>query len=163
MGFKLIVAGSRSITSYATVRMALIESGLWAEYGRAIEVVSGKAPGVDTVGEEIAGKAGLTLHEKPAPWDDIKAPGAVVRTRKDGKKYNLLAGIWRNHEMGDFADCALIVWDGKSTGSLDMATYMASIGKRSVLYPTRSIPVDLYDSLEAKGIEIILPNSLTGK
>ena len=54
---KLIIAGSRSITSYATVRTALIESGLWAEYGRAIEVVSGKAPGVDTVGEEIAIKA----------------------------------------------------------------------------------------------------------
>jgi len=165
---KLIIAGSRSITSYDTVKRAIIESGLWAKHKKSIEVVSGKADGVDTLGEEFAKKNGLQIHSFPAKWDDIEAPGAVVRTRRDGKKFNLLAGIWRNHEMGDFADEALIVWSGitegpnKSTGSLDMATYMAELGKPSYLHPIRSIPADLFDSLTAKGVEIITPKSLTG-
>jgi hypothetical protein len=159
---KLIIAGSRSITSYDTVKRALIESGLWAEHGKAIEVVSGKAKGVDTLGEEIAKKAGLKIHDFPADWDNIKAPGAVVKKNSRGK-YNVMAGIQRNHDMGDFADAALVVWDGVSTGSLDMATYMASLGKRSIVFPVRKISVDLYDKLERLGIEIILPNSLTAK
>jgi len=161
---KLIIAGSRSITDYNITRTALIESGLWAEHGKALEIVSGEAEGPDKHGEQIATNAGLELHKFPAKWDDITAPGAVVRKRKkDGKKFNLLAGIWRNHEMGDFADAALVVWDGRSKGSLDMATYMAGLGKPSHLYPIRSIPVDVFDELEAKGVQILLPNSLTGK
>ena len=52
MPFKLIIAGSRSITDYATLRKAIIMSGLWDVHKTAIEVVSGKAKGVDTLGEE---------------------------------------------------------------------------------------------------------------
>lgn len=158
---KLIIAGSRSITSYATLRQAIIMSGLWDEHKKAIEVVSGKAKGVDTLGEEFASKAGLKVHDKPADWDNIKAPGAVVKTRYDGKKYNALAGHWRNEEMAQIADAALILWDGKSTGSLDMLHRMLALGKPVYLYALR-IGVDAYNAFEEKGVKIIFPESLTG-
>lgn len=158
---KVIIAGSRSIKNYSIVRAAIIESGLWNRYGKSIIVVSGKANGVDTLGEEFAKKAGLEVISKPAAWDNTKAPGARVQTRKwDGKKYNALAGHWRNEEMAIEADAALIVWDGKSTGSLDMLDRMIAKGKDVYLFPLH-IDVDLLDELEKKNVFIIYPNSLT--
>lgn len=159
---KLVIAGSRSITDYSIVRTAIIESGLWHKYGKKIIVVSGKAPGVDTLGEEFAKKAGLEIDDKPADWDNIKAPGAVVRYTRAGKPYNAVAGHWRNAEMAEIADGALIVWDGKSTGSLDMLHRMIALEKleHTYLYPLR-ISADTLAGLEAKGVKIIFPNLLT--
>lgn len=156
---KLIIAGSRSITEYATLRTAILESGLWKLYGASLEVISGKAPGVDTLGEEFAKKAGLTIHDRPAAWEDIKAPGAVIRYNKRGA-YNALAGHWRNETMAEDADLALVLWDGASTGSLDMVHRMIAHGKPVYLYPLR-ISADLLASLEDQGVIIIYPNSLT--
>lgn len=156
---KLIIAGSRSIKSYATLRTAILESGLWRLYGASLEVVSGKAPGMDTLGEEFAKKAGLKVHDMPAEWGNVKAPGAVIRYNARGA-YNALAGHWRNEEMAKFADLAIIVWDGSSTGSLDMVHRMIAHDKPVYLYPLR-ISTDLLASLEEKGVTIIYPNSLT--
>lgn len=158
---KLVVAGSRSIKKYEHVRNAIIESGLWESYGKSIIVVSGKAPGVDTLGEEFAERNSLPKPLAfPAKWDDIKAHGAVVRKRKDGKKFNALAGHWRNEEMAIEADIALIIWDGESTGSINMIEQMLKLDKPVMLYPLR-ISVDAYDALIAKGVDIILPKGLT--
>lgn len=158
---KLIIAGSRSITDYAITRQAIIQSGLWHEYGKQIVVISGLAEGPDKHGLIFAEKAGLKKpKEFPAKWDDIKAKGAVVRYRRDGTPFNVLAGHWRNEEMAHEGDVALIVWDGKSTGSLDMLHRMIALEKRVILYPLR-IGVDAYEALEAKGVEIILPEGLT--
>jgi predicted Rossmann fold nucleotide-binding protein DprA/Smf involved in DNA uptake len=156
---KLVIAGSRSITNYAILRTAIIESGLWDEHGKAIEVVSGKAPGVDTLGEKFAEKAGLKVHDRPADWDNITASGAVIRYNKRGA-YNSVAGHWRNEEMAQEADKALVVWDGKSTGSLDMVHRMVALGKPVYLYPLR-IGADTLARLEELGVKIIFPNSLT--
>jgi hypothetical protein len=157
---KLIIAGSRSITSYETLRTALTMSGLWAEHKRKIEVVSGKAKGVDTLGEVFAEKAGLKVHAKPAKWDNIRAAGAVVKTRRDGVKYNALAGHWRNEEMAQMADACLVVWDGKSTGSLDMLHRMIALEKPTYLYPLK-IGIDLFDQLSNTDCVILLPEGLT--
>lgn len=155
---KLIIAGSRSIKRYAVIRQAIIESGLWTLYGASIKVVSGKAPGVDTLGEVFAEKAGLKVLPYPADWDNIKAQGAVIKHGRDGKPYNAVAGHWRNEEMAEIADGALIVWDGKSTGSLDMLHRMVEKGKaeHTYLYPL-AIGTDAFDRLSDKGINIVLP------
>lgn len=157
---KLVIAGSRSIKTYAVVRTALLESGLWHKYGKAIEVVSGKAPGVDTLGEVFAAKAGLKVHAKPADWSNVTAKGAQVRHNSRGA-YNALAGHWRNQEMAEMADEALIVWDGASTGSLDMLHRMIALEKPVYLFPLK-IGADTLAALEEKGVIIIYPNSLTG-
>lgn len=160
---KLIIAGSRSIKDYNVTRQAIIESGLWTKYGKKIHVISGEAEGPDKHGEEFAEKAGLKLSKKPAKWGDLgkKAMerGAVVRHNSRGP-YNALAGHWRNQEMADIADAVLVVWDGKSTGSLDMLHRMLAMDKPCYLYPLR-ISADLLASLEAKGCIILYPNSYT--
>lgn len=120
---KLIIAGSRSIKDYEAVRLAMIESGLWKQHKRNIIVVCGMAPGVDLLGKEFADRNGLEVLKRPADWDDIKSPGAVIRVQKStGLMYNAVAGHWRNQTMADEADALLLIWDGKSTGSLDMLT-----------------------------------------
>ncbi len=117
---KLIIAGSRSITDYAAVREAVIRSGLWVLHKHELEIVSGMAGGVDTLGEEFARKNGLVLHRRPAKWGDIDVTGAVVRKRYDGKLYNAVAGHWRNEEMAQESKALVAVWDGVSTGTQDM-------------------------------------------
>lgn len=155
---KLVIAGSRSIKDYNITRQAILESGLWAKYGKKIQVISGEAEGPDKHGEIFAEKAGLKLYKKPAKWDDVKAKGAVVRHNSRGA-YNALAGHWRNEEMAQMADAALIVWDGRSTGSLDMLHRMIALDKPAYLFPLR-IGADALARLEEK-CEIIFPNSLT--
>lgn len=155
---KLIIAGSRSIRDYNTTRQAILESGLWHKYGKKIQVVSGEAEGPDKHGEIFAEKAGLKLHKKPAKWGDIKAAGAVVRHNSRGP-YNALAGHWRNEEMAQMADAALVVHDGRSRGSLDMVHRMLMLEKPCYLYPLR-ISADALASLEDKGCIVIYPNKL---
>jgi len=157
---KLVIAGSRSIRDYNVTRQAIIESGLWAKYGKKIHVISGEAEGPDKHGELFAEKAGLKLTKKPADWGNVKARGAVVRHNSRGP-YNALAGHWRNEEMAQMADAALIVWDGRSTGSLDMLHRMIALDKPAYLFPLR-IDADALDRLQDK-CEIIFPNSLTAR
>lgn len=78
------------------------------------------AKGVDLLGRQLAKKAGLPCKEMPAEWDNIKAPGAVVKCRKDGVLYNVKAGYDRNIRMAEYADGLLLVWDGVSKGSKQM-------------------------------------------
>lgn len=156
---KLIIAGSRSIKDYNVLRQAVIESGIWHEHKKKIIVVSGKAKGVDSLGEVFAEKAGLKVKEFPADWDNVKAKDAVVRYNYAGKPYNALAGHWRNEKMAQYADAALIVWDGKSTGSLDMLHRMIALDKPAFLYPLR-IGADALEALQDK-CQIIFPNALT--
>ena len=126
---KLIIAGSRKITDYQDVLDGVIASGFWREYKRTIEVVSGKAPGVDTLGELFADRNGLIVHPFPADWDDISVQGAVIKYTASGKAYNVLAGHWRNWEMGRFADKLLAIHDGRSTGTQSMINFMKSLKK----------------------------------
>lgn len=126
---KIIIAGSRLIDSYQDVVDGMVASGFWKDYKRTLEVVSGRAAGVDKLGERFAKRNGLVIHPFPAAWDDIEAPGAVIRYNRAGKPYNVLAGLWRNHEMGDFADILLAIHNGKSTGTQDMIDYMDGLDK----------------------------------
>lgn len=129
---KVIIAGSRSVKDYASVRQAIMESGLWGRHKRSIEVVCGMAPGVDRLGKEFAENNSLTVHPMPADWDNLDAPGAVIRTNKYGKKYNVKAGEDRNIEMGKFADALLVIWDGVSTGTVQMHKWAESNGYEEI-------------------------------
>jgi hypothetical protein len=115
---KIIIAGSRTITNYTDVRDGVIQSGLWKKYGKAVEVVSGNARGVDRLGEEFAKRNGLVCHVMPADWNNL------------GKR----AGMVRNCQMGDFADELLAIWDGESRGTNQMIAYMKKLGKPVSVY-----------------------------
>lgn len=97
--YKLIIAGSRSINDYG-----FIEKQFNALNEKVIEIVSGRAPGVDRIGELIAKHKKLPVAYFPANWDE------------EGKS----AGYIRNAKMADYGDAGLIVWDGESKGSINM-------------------------------------------
>lgn len=142
---KVIIAGSRDISDYEVVRQAVVASGYWKEYKRTIEVVCGmavhwkwkddpKAGGVDRWGYDFAKRNGLVIHEFPADW----------------KQYGKAAGSIRNRVMGDFAKAhegrLLAVWDGVSTGTVDMVAYAKNIGLKHVLF--RRVTDQLYREVE---------------
>lgn len=111
-GMKLIVAGSRGITKYSVVRQAIIDSGFWSKYKHSLEIVSGTAKGVDSLGELFAERNGLICHKFPADWDT----------------YGKRAGYLRNIQMGEFSDALCAIWDGKSKGTKQMIDFSRSIG-----------------------------------
>jgi len=96
---RTIIAGSRGITRFSRVLNAVESSGF-----EITEVVSGAARGVDTLGEEWAWTSNIPIKQFPAKW----------------KEYGKTAGFIRNQEMADYADALIAVWDGKSSGTLDM-------------------------------------------
>jgi hypothetical protein len=98
---KCIIAGSRSITSFQTVKAA-IESCPWLD--EVTEVVTGGAQGVDTLGDNWAWCAKLDRTIMKANWE------------KQGRT----AGVIRNKRMAAYADALILVWDGKSHGSRNM-------------------------------------------
>ena len=96
---KVVIAGSRDIIDYSILLKAIKECPF-----QITEVISGRARGVDTLGEQFAEDYGLKLHPFPADW----------------KRLGNAAGPIRNAQMADFADAVLCVWDGKSPGTKDM-------------------------------------------
>lgn len=94
-----IIAGSRSIKEYTLVKYA-IESAPWIP----TEVISGRARGVDRLGERWAKENNVQLFLMPADWD------------KHGKR----AGYLRNRRMAADADALIAIWDGESRGTRNM-------------------------------------------
>lgn len=85
-----------------------------------IEIISGMAKGVDTCAVDWAVVNWCKWHEFPANWEDLSHPDAVIRTRKDGTKYDALAGHRRNQKMIDEGKPDLVVAFPGGTGTADM-------------------------------------------
>lgn len=122
---KLIIAGSRTL--FPTVKQ--IADEVSKHRIPITEIVSGKAPGVDTCGEYYAKAAGQPVTPFPAAWTDLTHPDAVIRIRKDGTKYDALAGHRRNKQMAEYADAILLIWNGESKGSANMKATMLKLNK----------------------------------
>ncbi len=102
---KVIIAGTRNVKDYTLVYKTIEESG-WKD--RITEVVSGCATGVDSLGEQWARLNNVPVKEMPANWN---AHGSS-------------AGPQRNRAMAEYADAAIIVWDGQSRGTRNMIENM---------------------------------------
>lgn len=94
-----IIAGPRYIESYQHVIDAVEASGFCISC-----VVSGKAPGVDSLGERWAKEHNKPVESFPADWD----------------KYKKAAGPIRNRQMAKFSQALIAVWDGNSRGTKNM-------------------------------------------
>lgn len=124
---RVCIFGGRDIDDRALLERAMANA---AEKGIVpTVVVCGMAPGLDTLGRRWAEARGLVVEPYPALWDDLDAPGAVVRYRRDGQPYNAKAGPDRNRRMGERADAGVCCWDGKSPGSKSMIEILRSLGK----------------------------------
>lgn len=110
---KTIIAGGRDITAKWVVDEAVRESGF-----EITEVVSGRARGVDFLGEAWA-------HEKAIP---------IVWFEAHWSYYGRKAGPIRNALMSEYADALLAIWDGKSAGTRDMIEKAQQNGLRVYVY-----------------------------
>lgn len=135
---KLCVAGSRTLQGERGeyhVRRAVAEAlktwGLTVD--DITEGVSGMAPGPDLIGYERFKLHGIPVREFPADWDDILVPGALVKERADGTKYNALAGPMRNEAMARYlarhgGRCVVVYDRRKTKGSRHMAETCKKLG-----------------------------------
>lgn len=104
---RVIIAGSRGITSYQTVLDCIKASGM-----TITEAVSGAARGVDKLGELWAKQNKVPIKSFPADWDKL------------GRK----AGHIRNEQMAKYATALIAIWDGKSPGTGSMIHYAIKYG-----------------------------------
>jgi hypothetical protein len=100
---KVVIAGSRNISDYSIVVQAIRNSCY-----NITEVVSGTAVGVDRLGEQWARVNNIAIKEMPADW----------------KRFGNSAGPQRNRSMAEYADAAVIIWDGHSKGTRNMIENM---------------------------------------
>ena len=99
---KVIIAGSRDIEDFS-----LIQEAVYASTFNITEVVSGRARGVDKLGEAWASLNNIPIKPFPAKW---RTNGVLDRS----------AGFKRNIEMAEYADALIAVWDGESRGTKHM-------------------------------------------
>jgi len=102
---KVVIFGSRGIDRLEEVEEAMEASSV---LGRATEIVSGCALGVDTLALAYAEKHNLPVKLFPA------------RRAELGRQ----AGPRRNIEMAAYADFGVAVWDGQSRGTAHMIGLM---------------------------------------
>lgn len=100
--FKVIIAGTRTFKDYKL----LVETcdRLLVKKHPNIEIVNGGANGADRLGGKYAIQKGYKMTQFKADWDNL------------GKG----AGYARNKEMAEYADAAIIFWDGCSRGAKHM-------------------------------------------
>jgi predicted Rossmann fold nucleotide-binding protein DprA/Smf involved in DNA uptake len=115
---RVIIAGSRTITSYMEVEAAYKFSPFSKE--EDITIISGNAPGVDRLGEQVAREWALDRVIFPANW----------------ARHKQAAGAIRNTEMAAYADALVAVWDGESKGTAHMIKTMEALGKPVFVYNT---------------------------
>lgn len=101
--YKVIIAGSREYHDYHHLSMAC-DFILKELSDVPIEIVSGGAPGADTLGEKYAYERGYSITRFPADWE----------------VYGRAAGPIRNREMAEYADALIAFPVGKSPGTRNM-------------------------------------------
>ena len=118
---KLIIAGGRDFKDYNLLQFEtqrfLVENQFKPS---EVTIISGKADGADSLGEIFANKYHFPIIESPAKWDDLDNPIRLIKTRRDGTKYNALAGPIRNEEMAKIATHLIAFFDGSSSGTKSM-------------------------------------------
>lgn len=110
----LLVAGSRSITSYDVVAAECDKAvNSFGEYPDV--VISGGARGVDRHAERWARERNFPFVPFIPLWDEV------------GKR----AGFLRNKQMAIAATHALIIWDGESRGAAHMRDIALELGVKT--------------------------------
>lgn len=111
---KIAVVGSRSITSYETVRKALQRSPFWhpSREGQrpGVTIISGGADGVDTSAERFAEEHDCNLEVIEPDWNDwSNGHPAKVRNTTIVEQSNAVVAVWDGHSNGtrDSIDKAL--------------------------------------------------------
>lgn len=113
----LVIFGSRKLkVSLRDIEMVV---DLYINYPENIsEVLCGMCRGPDMVGKAWADIRKIPVIEMPADWD----------------RYGLKAGPIRNRAMAERADIGIGFWDGRSTGTVNMAGWLTCFGKKVFVF-----------------------------
>ena len=101
---RLIIAGGRDFNNYDLLEKEASRFVSTLGNDEEIQIVSGGAKGVDSLGERFAREKGFGLILFPADWE----------------KYGRAAGPKRNAQMADYATHLLSFWNGESKGTKSM-------------------------------------------
>jgi hypothetical protein len=116
MSLKIIIAGSRSITDYNAL-ISAIDLAIASKVivpASSFEIVSGGAKGVDSLARRYATEFGYPLTEMKPQYKNRYDRGAPLR---------------RNIDIANYGDVLVAVWDGISTGTQHIITYMQKLNK----------------------------------
>lgn len=99
---RLIVAGSRHFRNLDFVEQHVTQyiQDLAALGITVTEVVSGRAPGVDELGEEYARINGLQLKQFPANWNEFGRAAGPIRNRAMANYSDFLLAFPRKDSKG---------------------------------------------------------------
>jgi hypothetical protein len=100
---RVILAGSRIFRNYSLLEKECKRIFHEINAPKDVVIVSGTADGADTLGEQFAEKYNLEIERFPAEWDNLDARPCFIKTGKNGKEYNSLAGFNRNEKMAEYA------------------------------------------------------------
>ena len=115
---KIVICGGRD---FSDIDLFLTEIHAILEDKHDFTIIQGGATGADSFAKQYAEMNNFKHEEYKAAWDDLDAPGAVIKiNKKTGKPYNIRAGHDRNFVMLDLADMVVAFWDGKSPGTGEM-------------------------------------------
>ena len=114
---KIVIAGSRGLQNREGEIRARIASILSTLHIKPSEIVSGKAVGPDQIGETFARLFDIPIKEMPANWT----------------VHGKAAGPIRNRQMAEYADIAIVFWDGASAGSKNMIDEMSRVKKPCIV------------------------------
>lgn len=92
---KVLVCGGRTFNDFKLLNSVLDDIH---KYDTITTVISGNAPGADTLGETWAGLNSVARDVYPADWSNLNTKPLKVKTNKHGT-YNAMAGFIRNNKM----------------------------------------------------------------
>ena len=110
--YRWVVAGSRDFQNYP-----LLCKELDKIHDSISEIVCGEARGADTLGRTYAYDNGIKVASFPANWS----------------RWGNSAGFIRNSEMAEYADKAIVFWNGTSPGTRDMIDKMEQREKECIV------------------------------
>ena len=113
----VVVTGGRNFSDESLVRWAL--DSLHLTFTIRL-LIHGDATGADRLCASWATSNDVACRPMPANWSDVSVPDAVIRYRRNGTPYNVLAGFQRNQEMIDIAgpNYAVAFPGGKGTDDM---------------------------------------------
>ena len=123
---RILVAGSRNFSDYELFSETMRD--YVTQFTEPFIFITGAAStGADALIIRWCRENDYPWVEFPADWDNVDAPGAVIRFR-NGRAYNVRAGFQRNADMGRVATNLIAWWDGRSSGTRDMISIMRGRG-----------------------------------
>lgn len=107
---KLAIVGSRNFTNYE-----IVEETLSTLEEPITEIISGGAPGADSLAEDWAKKQNIPITVHKADW----------------AKYGRAAGPKRNKKIIEDCDICIAFWDGTSKGTKNAIALSQKAGKKT--------------------------------